>query len=105
MTLTHYDPHVRIIVAADAPNTGLESCSYINFRISLKAIFHASQILTKAERHYSQIEKDLALVFVVSRLHKMLHDTNFTLCADHKRGKRRSYSYCKSPAMRMKALP
>ncbi|TNN21385.1 Retrovirus-related Pol polyprotein from transposon 17.6, partial [Schistosoma japonicum] len=76
LLLTHYDPSMPIIVAADASASGLR-CQ--------KAIMHASRTLTPAERKYSQIEKEaLALVFAVRRFHKFLYGRRFTLLTDHK---------------------
>ncbi|XP_062542302.1 uncharacterized protein K02A2.6-like [Armigeres subalbatus] len=51
---------------------------------SLKAVAHASRSLTPAEVNYGQIEKEgLALVFVVTKFHRMLLGRKFTLQTDH----------------------
>ncbi|MFH4981289.1 hypothetical protein AB6A40_007998, partial [Gnathostoma spinigerum] len=48
---------------------------------SEKAIAHASRELTKAERNYSQIEKEaLALIFAIKKFHQI----QITLLTDHK---------------------
>nr|VZI15298.1 unnamed protein product [Spirometra erinaceieuropaei] len=57
LLLTHYDPTLPIVVAADASNHG----------------------------NYGQIEKEaLALVFAVKKFHKLLYGRHFTLLTDHK---------------------
>ncbi|BHF75116.1 hypothetical protein SprV_0501821100 [Sparganum proliferum] len=57
LLLTHYDPTLPIVVAADASNHG----------------------------NYGQIEKGaLALVFAVKKFHKLLYGRHFTLLTDHK---------------------
>ena len=86
LLLTHYDPNQEIVVAADASNSGIGAV--ISHRFSngtCKAVQHASRSLTPAESNYSQIEKEgLALVYAITKFHKMVSGRKFTLQTDHK---------------------
>ncbi|XP_055522374.1 uncharacterized protein K02A2.6-like [Wyeomyia smithii] len=85
LLLTHFDPNKEIIVAGDASKNGLGAVILHRFpNGSVKAISHISRSLTPAEQNYGQIEKEaLALVFAVTRFHKMVFGRKFTLQTDH----------------------
>ncbi|XP_052562119.1 uncharacterized protein K02A2.6-like [Culex pipiens pallens] len=86
LALTHYDPSLPIVVSADASNVGLGACIQHVFRNgSRKTVYHVARSLTKAEANYGQIEKEgLALIFAVTRFHRMIFGRHFTLQTDYK---------------------
>ena len=86
LLLTHFDPQLEIKVAADASQYGLGAVILHRFPDKTeKAIAHAARALTPAEQQYSQIEKEgLALVFALTKFHRMLHGRKFILSTDHK---------------------
>ena len=58
MLLTHYNPKLPIIVAADASNYGVGAVlTHIFPNGSEEAVAHASGTLTELEKNYNQIEK------------------------------------------------
>ncbi|XP_062534290.1 uncharacterized protein K02A2.6-like [Armigeres subalbatus] len=68
LLLTHYDPSLAIIVAADASQSGIGACLLHRF----------------PDGSLKSIEKEgLALVFAVTKFHRMLLGRKFTLQTDH----------------------
>lgn len=85
LLLTHYDPRQEIIVSADASSVGLGATICHRFSDgTIKVVQHASRALTKAEQNYSQPDREgLAVIFAVTKFHKMLFGRHFLLQTDH----------------------
>ena len=86
LLLTHYNPTLPIMIAADACNTGIGCVAYHTYPDdSVKAFHHVSRRLTPAEQRYSQIEKEgLGIVYAVKKFHKYLWGRRFTIFTDHR---------------------
>lgn len=86
MVLTHYDPDLPVTLACDASSYGLGCVlSHIMPNGQEKPIAFASRTLNKAERKYSQIDKEaLSIVWAVKKNNLYLYGKEFTLITDHK---------------------
>ncbi|XP_055633598.1 uncharacterized protein K02A2.6-like [Toxorhynchites rutilus septentrionalis] len=85
LLLTHYNPNLDIIVSADASSVGIGATISHRFpNGALKVVQHASRALTPAEKNYSQPDHEgLAIIFAVTRFHKMIFGRRFLLQTDH----------------------
>ncbi|XP_061506862.1 uncharacterized protein K02A2.6-like [Anopheles gambiae] len=86
LLLTHYDPRQEIIVAADASSFALGATISHRFKDgSIKVVQHASRTLTKTEQKYSQPDREgLAIIFAVTKFHRLVYGRHFRLQTDHK---------------------
>ena len=84
--LTHFDDHLPLVLSCDASPYGVGSV--LSHRMedgSERPVGFASQTLTKAERKYSQLDKEaLAIVFGVKKYHQSLYRRCFVIRTDHK---------------------
>ena len=83
--LAHYDPDVPVRVACDASPYGLVAVlSHVMSDGSEKPVAFASRTLNRAERNYSQIDKEaLALVWGIRKFNHYLYGRRFMLVSDH----------------------
>lgn len=85
LLLTHYNPNLPIVVSADASSVGVGATISHKFPDgTMKVVQHASRALTPAERNYSQPDREgLAIIFAVTKFHRMLFGRRFHLQTDH----------------------
>ena len=84
--LVHYDTKKLLVLACDTSPYGLGAVlSHIMEDSSERPIVFASRTLSKAERNYSQIEKEgLAIIFGVKKFHQYVYGRPFQIITDHK---------------------
>jgi len=84
--LTHYEPDLPLKLACDASAYGLGAVlSHVWPNGEEKPIAFASRSLTKAEKNYSQIDKEaLSIVWGVQKFHNYVYARFFTIETDHK---------------------
>lgn len=84
--LTHFNAALPLVLACDASPVGVGAViAHKMSDGSERPIAFASRMLTKTERNYSQIEKEvLGLVFGVMKFHDYLFGRQFILVTDHK---------------------
>ena len=84
--LTHFDPSLPLVLACDASAYGIGAVLAHRMEDgSENPLGYVSRTLTKAEKNYSQLEKEgLACVFGIRRFHSYLFGHRFELITDHK---------------------
>ena len=84
--LVHFDPKLSLTLACDVSAYGLGAVLAHRYPDgSERPIGYASRTLSKAEKNYSQIEKEgLACVFGINKFHSYLLGHSFDLVTDHK---------------------
>ena len=83
--LVHYDPQLPVTLACDASGTGVGAVpSHVMANGTEHPIAYASRSLTKAERNYSQLEREaLGIVVGVTKFHQYIYGRHFTLITDN----------------------
>ena len=84
--LAHFSPELPLGIACDASAVGIGAVLFHRYPDgSERPIAYASKSLTKAEKNYSQIEREaLSIIFGVRKFHQFLYGRSFILVTDHK---------------------
>ena len=83
--LVLFNPKLPLVVIADSSAYGIGAALYHKEGKTELPICFSSRSLTKAERNYSQLEKEaLAMVFAMKKFHNYLWGQQFTVITDHK---------------------
>ncbi|XP_026289200.2 uncharacterized protein K02A2.6-like, partial [Frankliniella occidentalis] len=83
--LVHYDLKRELVVCADGSPVGVGAVLAHTFPDGEKPIEYASRALSKAEKNYSQTDREaLSIVFAVKKWHNYLCGRHFTIITDHK---------------------
>ena len=84
--LIHFNPDMELILACDASAYGIGAVlAHKMPEGTEKPVGYASHTLTKAEKNYSQLEKEgLSCIFGIKQFHSYLFGHAFILVTDHK---------------------
>jgi len=84
--LAHYDSTLPLKLACDASPYGVGAViSHVMPNGEEKPIAFGSRTLSKAERNYTQVEKEaLAIIFGIKKFHQYVYGRKFLLVTDHK---------------------
>ncbi|XP_048003061.1 uncharacterized protein K02A2.6-like [Leguminivora glycinivorella] len=83
--LAHYSSELPLVLTTDASSTGVAAVIAHRTPAGERPVAYASRVLSSAERHYSQIEKEaLAIIYGVQKFHQYLYGRKFLLKTDHK---------------------